>query len=275
MTNLIEQDARTTRRAFLARDLRAICALAAGPLLAEILPSQALAGGSGSGNNGGGYGGGGKGGGGHGHLCFLRGTRITTATGERAIEELETGDVLPTVFGGLRPVQWIGSFRRRRAKPGAAWPAAARPVRIAKSALGPDIPKRDLFVTQGHALLLDGLLVPAGALVNGSTITIDPAIGHEMLEFFHIKLASHDVIHAEGAPCETLLHVDETISSFSSYLREFGDSQTAETHCAPIICNGPGRELATRARSLMSPWLGPHRFDEIRTKLDLRAAALT
>uniref|UniRef100_UPI0026972F17 Hint domain-containing protein n=1 Tax=Bradyrhizobium sp. (strain ORS 278) TaxID=114615 RepID=UPI0026972F17 len=308
MTDFPKPEARTTRRAFLTRDLKAICALAAGPLLAEMLPTQALArdrgsdwgsggehswggwgswrgghhrgggghhggGHHGDGHHGGGHSGGGAGGG-HGNLCFLRGTRIMTATGERAIEELAAGDVLPTVFGGLRPVQWIGSFRRYRAKPDAAWPAAARPVRIAKSALGPDIPKRDLYVTQGHALLFDGLLVPAGTLVNGATITIDPASEKEVLEFFHVKLASHNVIYAEGAPCETLLNVNKTMSNFSSYLDAFGDSHTTQPHCAPIICNGPRRELATRARSLMSPWLGPQQFDQIRTTLELRARAL-
>ena len=39
--------------------------------------------------------------------CFLKGTKIQTAEGERKTEDLAIGDLLPTMFGGLRPVQWI------------------------------------------------------------------------------------------------------------------------------------------------------------------------
>ena len=40
--------------------------------------------------------------------CFLKGTKIVTAEGERKIENLAICDLLPTMFGGLRPIQWIG-----------------------------------------------------------------------------------------------------------------------------------------------------------------------
>ena len=64
-------------------------------------------------------------------------------------------------------------------------------------------------VTKAHALLIDGVLVAAGNLINGTTITRYDARELDELEFFHIKLERHDVIYAEGAPCETLLNVDE------------------------------------------------------------------
>jgi len=78
-----------------------------------------------------------------------------------------------------------------------------------KSALGPNVPHADLFVTAGHALLIDGVLVTAGYLINGTTIARYAADEHDELEFFQIKLETHDAIFAEGAPCETLLRVDE------------------------------------------------------------------
>ena len=56
----------------------------------------------GNGNNGNGNGNGGNG---NGANCFQKGTKILTADGERKIEDLAIGDLLPTMFGGLRPVQ--------------------------------------------------------------------------------------------------------------------------------------------------------------------------
>ena len=112
------------------------------------------------------------------------------------------------MFGGLRPVQWIGRYPIRKSDPSKPWVKDALPVRIARSALAPNVPHADLCVTALHGLLIDGVLVPAEALINGTTIARYEPEGNEM-EFFHIKLESHDVIYAEGAPAETLLHVDE------------------------------------------------------------------
>lgn len=201
--------------------------------------------------------------------CFLRGTRISTANGERRIEDLVAGDVLPTMFGGMREIQWIGKFSRTRSDATKPWTKSARPVRIASSALAPNVPHTDLYVTQGHAVLIDGLLIPAGNLVNGTTISLDAADEHETLEFFHIKLATHDVIFAEGAPCETLLKVDETMSNFADYLRKHGEQDAQEVHCAPITGHGRRSALVTRARRLVSPLLGPQKVDVIGTRLGI------
>lgn len=274
-------DRTVTRRALMGRDLKAICAIVAMQVASQMMPGSAAAGGGGYGGGGGGHGGGGGGGGhgggggggGHGGYCFLRGTRIRTADGERPVEELAAGDLVPTVFGGNRPIQWIGSFRRVRSDASKPWIKSALPVRIAPSALAFNVPQTELFVTQGHALLLDGVLVPAGSLVNGSTIALRAPDDRAELEFFHVKLATHDVIYAEGAPCETLLRVDETMSDFADYLRLHGGDDEPARHCAPILCNGPRRELATRVRSLASPVLGRQKFDDIRLALELRANA--
>ncbi|WP_342740206.1 Hint domain-containing protein [Bradyrhizobium sp. B117] len=207
--------------------------------------------------------------------CFLKGTRISTAAGERRIEDLVAGDLLPTVFGGLRAVQWIGRFSRTRSDPSKPWVKSTRPVRIARSALAPNVPHADLYVTQGHAVLLDGLLIPAGNLVNGTTITLDAADEHDELEFFHIKLESHDVIYAEGAPCETLLRVDETMSNFADYLRKHGEQNARDVvHCAPITGHGRRSAMMTSARRLVSPLLGPQKIDIISARLGSRAARI-
>jgi hypothetical protein len=300
----VQKPTTLTRRTFLVRDLKAICAMAAVPLAAgTMFPTAAVAqepGGGwgrggiwgwgwlrgwgwswggwgwgwGGGHGGGGdHGGGGNHGGGGGH-CFLKGTKILTATGERPIEDLAVGDLLPTAFGGTRPIQWIGRFRRVRTDANKPWVRSALPVRIARSALAANVPHTDLLVTQGHAVLLDGILIPAGSLINGSSISLETAESSNELEFFHIKLETHDVIYAEGAPCETLLAVDETMSNFADYLRKYGATEPATGYCAPVICKGRRNEFAVRLRSLMSPWLGPQKFDDIRMALELQATEL-
>jgi hypothetical protein len=76
------------------------------------------------------------------------------------------------------------------------------------------------------------------------------------LEFFNIKLESHDVIYAESAPVETLLEVGECAVNFSGYLRKYGISKTDAVRCAAFATYGGRRgELKSRVRSAISPWL--------------------
>jgi hypothetical protein len=211
---------------------------------------------------------------GHGNnpMCFLKGTKIQTAEGERKVEDLAIGDLLPTMFGGLRPVQWIGRYPIKRSDPSKPWVKDALPVRIARSALAPDIPHSDLYVTGGHSLLIDGVLVPAEVLINGTTITRYEARESDELEFFHIKLESHDVIYSEGAPAETLLNVEESAVNFAEYLRQYGTAATDEERCAPHIHIWGGRiELMSRVRSALSPWIDlRNRADVVRDQLEER-----
>jgi hypothetical protein len=195
-------------------------------------------------------------GGGSGGNCFLKGTRILTAEGERRIEDLAIGDVLPTMFGGLRPIQWIGRYPRKKSDPTKPWVKDALPVRIARSALGPNLPHADLYVTAAHSLLIDGVLVPAEMLINGATITRYEACDADELEYFHIKLESHDAVYAEGVAAETLLKVEESAVNFADYFRRYGVPTSEEARCAPYVHAFGGRdELKSRFRSALSPWI--------------------
>ena len=145
----------------------------------------------------------------------------------------------------------------------------ALPVRIARSALAPNVPHADLYVTAAHSLLVDGVLVPAETLINGTTITRCELESDE-LEFFHVKLESHDVVYAEGAPAETLLDVEESAVNFADYLRRYGTPTTREVRCAPHIHIWGGRpELVSRLRSAISPWIDlRNQADVIRDRLE-------
>jgi Hint domain len=204
--------------------------------------------------------------------CFLKGTKIRTAEGERKIEELAIGDLLPTAFGGLHPIQWIGRYPFRKSDPSKPWVKDALPVRIARSALAPGVPHSDLYVTAGHYLLIDGVLVPAEMLINGTTITRYEAPEHNELEYFHIKLESHNVVYAEGAPVETLLNIEENAVNFAEYLRRYGTPTTEEARCAPHVhWGGRRRELVSRFRSALSPWIDlRNQAEAIRDRLEER-----
>ena len=207
--------------------------------------------------------------GGHGANCFLKGTKIQTPQGERKIEDLVIGDLLPTMFGGLRPIQWIGRYPFKKTDAAKPWVSEICPVRIARSALGPNVPHADLYVTALHGLLIDGVLVPAEMLINGASITRYEPQSDEM-EFFHIKLESHDVVYAEGAPAETLLNVEESAVNFVEYLRQYGSPPMDEARCAPYLHTGGGRiEMASRLRSALSPWVDlRNQADVLRDRLE-------
>ena len=205
-------------------------------------------------------------------MCLLRGTTIQTVSGNRKIEDLAVGDLLPTLFGGQRPIQWIARYPFRKSDPSKPWVKSVRPVRVARSALALDVPQTDLYLTEWHAIFVDGVLIPIGSLINGTTIKLDEARELTELEFFNIKLESHDVIYAEGAPVETLLEVDECAVNFSEYLRKYGAPKTDGVRCAPIASYGGRDELRSRVRSAISPWLDWREpMDVIRDRLEERA----
>jgi hypothetical protein len=208
--------------------------------------------------------------------CLLRGTTIQTAGGTRKVEDLAVGDLLPTLFGGQRPIQWIARYPFRKSDPSKPWVKAVRPVRVARSALALDVPRTDLYLTEWHAIFFDGVLIPIGSLINGATIKLDDALELSELEYFNIKLENHDVIYAEGAPVETLLEVDECAVNFAEYLRKYGAASPDEVRCAPIAPYGGLGELRSRVRSAISPWLDRREpIDVIRDRLEERAIALS
>jgi hypothetical protein len=237
--------------------------LLAGAVLSQLGASKANAG-NGKGNNGNG-----KGNGGGGGACFLRGTRLLTPSGERKVEELRIGDLVTTLSSEAKPITWIGRRVYRRATD-SRYPKSALPVRVARGALGPDAPHCDLFISQHHALWVDGLFIKAIDLVNGSSITLHSAVDPS-IEYLHVKLAQHDVIFAEGAPSETLLVRSgnvERFDNFAEYLRRFGEDEADEVCCAPIAFASGRERLMSRLRSAVSPWVDcRNEFDKARDRI--------
>jgi len=103
------------------RNLIKVGAIAGAAVLATLTTPRLATAGHGQGGNGqGGNGQGGNGQGGNGQ-CFLKGTNIRTVEGDKKVEDLSRGDLLPTVFGGICPVQWIGRYSLKKSDPTKAW----------------------------------------------------------------------------------------------------------------------------------------------------------
>jgi hypothetical protein len=136
--------------------------------------------------------------------CFRHGTAIATPQGEVPVERLRIGDAVQVRGGMARRIRWIG-----RREVSAAEMAAApelRPVLLRRGALGPDVPRQDLYLSPQHAVLAGGLLIPAAALVNGASILRSAPAGG--MQYCHIELDDQALVLAEGAPCETFLDAD-------------------------------------------------------------------
>ena len=214
----------------------------------------------------------------HGHPgggshCYLRGTAIRTPSGEREIGELRIGDPVVTYSGEPKPIKWIG--RRRLQREDGDWPRDVIPVKLMRSALDDDIPHRELCLSPNHGIYVDGQLIPAGALVNGRTITFCRE-ARKVIEYLHIELFEPDVIFAESAATETFLPFRNRrmFDNIEEYERLYGAEQIAiHTQIAPRVEAISGRfQLRSRLRSSVSPWWDIRtRFDITRDRIETRA----
>jgi len=214
-----------------------------------------------------------------GPACYLKGTHIPTPLGERKIEDLRKGDLVITLGGQAKPIEWIGGRRYQR-RPGQSWGAAIRPVRVGRGALGPDLPPADLFLSQEHCLSFDGGLIRVADLVNATSICRDPRSEFTEIEYLHIRLGAHDVIYAEGAAAETLWLNPISVEKFGDlpgYERLLRAS-VDERLCAPLyskVARGRRGQLLSHLRSAVSPWFDQRtEFDRIRDRLWDRADAV-
>jgi hypothetical protein len=72
---------------------------------------------------------------------------------------------------------------------------------VRKGALADNVPHRDLRVTKGHSLYIDDVLIPVEFLVNHRSILWDDHA--QEVSVYHIELATHDIMLADGAPAES------------------------------------------------------------------------
>lgn len=134
-------------------------------------------------------------------VCFVKGTLITASRGPVAIEDLVEGDHVQGSTG-WRTVKWVG-WRNYGAASFLTEESRARiaPVRIRAHAIADNVPSNDLLTSPWHHLLVDGKLVRAGDLVNGTTITQETHLTE--VSYYHVELDEFDVIMAHGVFSES------------------------------------------------------------------------
>jgi hypothetical protein len=196
--------------------------------------------------------------------CFVEGTRIRTPEGDVAVEDLRVGDAVTirdpgTTLDLTLPVGWIG--RRRIDLRTHRQPEQASPIRIRRDACADGVPQRDLLVSPEHAIFLDGVLVPARLLRNGTTILQETRLS--IVQYLHIELERHAILLAEGLPAEsyldtgnrtlfdngpaTILHPDfNRIAGARSWSQDF----CAKLRLDPSVVEPIWRRLADRAAAL-------------------------
>ncbi|MEO1491019.1 MAG: Hint domain-containing protein [Pseudomonadota bacterium] len=141
--------------------------------------------------------------------CFAKGTLIRTASGLRPIETIRRGDLVWTADCGHQPVTWIGSSPVQVT---GHVPSPFDPVWIAPDAFGPRAPMRPLRVTQHHRILIQDwraellfgepeVLVPAKALVNGTTVQLERA--SPGLTYWHLLFDGHQLVESDGLISES------------------------------------------------------------------------
>jgi hypothetical protein len=196
-------------------------------------------------------------------VCFAEGTRIVTPNGEDAVENLRAGDMVLAMRdgqAGFEPLRWVG-FMDVAVPRNAAMAAKTAPILIKAGAIAAGMPARDLRVSPDHAMEVDGHLIPAKHLVNGSSIIQE--VWCKRVRYFHLELEAHGLLLSEGTWSESYLddgnrHAFNNAAMTGLFLDfEAGRSKGQYDHqaCLPVLRHGL-------------------KLDEIHGRLALRAEEL-
>jgi collagen type I/II/III/V/XI/XXIV/XXVII alpha len=175
--------------------------------------------------------------------CFAAGARILTERGAVPVEALHMGQRVWAHSGDeimeLRPIVWIGHrivHCQRHPSPRQVWP-----VRVAARAFGTGQPKQDLFLSPDHAVFVAGVLIPIHALINETTIA---QVRVPRVTYYHVELAEHAILLAEGMPAESYLDAGDR-SAFANggdrvaLFPNFATFRREIAGCAPWVAAGP------------------------------------
>jgi hypothetical protein len=141
------------------------------------------------------------------------------------------------------------------------------PIRVSRFAIDDRTPQRDLYLSQEHSLLIDGVLIPAKHLVNGCSIAFDDnAKMSETIEYFSVELDDHQVIFAEGTAAESFRYTGDQIAwdNLADYQVLYGSEHQVMPSVAPICRYDGGR---AEVRGLLR--LAASRFVDVRDPIQI------
>lgn len=143
--------------------------------------------------------------------ALARGTRIALADGRQApVETLRPGDAVITRDHGAQILRWTGSVRLR-AEGGFA-PVTVLPGTMGNPGPLTVSPHHRLFLYRRDARTMAGaaeLLVQARHLVDGVSILRREG---GFVDYHALVFDAHEVIYAEGVPCESLMVCPATLT---------------------------------------------------------------
>ena len=187
------------------------------------------------------------------HGCFLKGTKISTPSGDRLVQDLRIGDEVQTL-AGRKTIKWIG-YNKFTKEEGRAWQDRVMPIRVARFAIDDRTPHRDLYLSPLHCIFFSEALIPVMYLINEASIAQGTPSEMSAIEYYHVELDTHEAIYAEGALVESYDGSNrDNFSNFMQYERLYGAERQPElTPFAPILrYHSRRQELNGLVRSLIS-----------------------
>ena len=100
----------------------------------------------------------------------------------------------------LERVKWVSKFKVSNLN------SKSKPICIQKNAFNKNCPFKDLYVSPCHSLLINGKMVLAKDMVNGTTIYQDNECKN--VEYYHLECEKHHAIFANGVLAESYLNVN-------------------------------------------------------------------
>ena len=152
--------------------------------------------------------------------CFVKGTLIETEVGAVPVELLQPNDRILTIDGTYSTLRL--QLRRTIGADELHSNPKLRPIKIVKGALGQGLPKKDLWISRQHRMLISSrisgrmfgqseVLVAAVRLTEWSGCFVDEEI--EEVSYFHLVFDKHEIVFANGAPSESFFAGKEAMNS--------------------------------------------------------------